>query len=1302
MNKINLENYFCRVGKTLLLLLSILMISLNSKVAAQNKYINLNLVDDSGLDESVATVWVGGYTQLYDDGRCGVLQSDGTFAIPSIKSQVSNYGGYAGNTYYYYEFEFFKVSDIPKIRLDEPPTGKNLGNQRLYFVISKDKPSPIHTTLTTDSAGQWGWDTYSSNPLTTIGYDYFGNSMMAPGPYDIFEFGYDAQFDTSQVNGLGLNWRFRADYAKSSDKLPNSTWEEYGVNGNISRKQIGSAFKAFIANEAQNILNTEPNAEPKPDAKDWEVLLFNSTLGSGTDAWTPPLIDGQFFYICDPADYLGNILTATWTKDTTNQMATWLDDAVNEFYTEGNYLSINLSSGTPKIYTGKCTVMIPPAKFGIGYEVPTFVLYLQDANGNIGDPLYFPKPIPAASADPGKLAAWLIFGNNYGAYGSTGKTFAFADGNANDEGLINDNIWQAFNRGVAVDGIGDKDIAAGHSTTKWNDDTKWYNQFDKKHNYNLFAKFCHYSDIDGKDSRTSGKPSIFIDNCAYGFGEDENPDGPRPNEDNVPPKTILSPTAGDYVTLTLGPYSETPTSYTLTMEADPKGFATLSPASGGTHNAGTQVSLSTSNIKPGYHFVHWEIIVAGTGNINYYNGSGENNAYTLTMNGNTTATAILELNKTEAKVSLVDNPNGSLSIEPKGTYYVGQNITVTATPNFHYHFSQFQFKADGNNTKSTNNPCSLNLTGDTTISASFDLSKKQATVNIIENDNGSISVSPDKPYAVGQLITITATPNDNYQFERFYITSGSSKPVILPDNPQTYKLTQETTTIAAKFSEVAPTVALTMAVSPKGVATTNPVEGGNYKEGSKVDLTATATNANYHFKHWLLAIGSASPITQHGSGTNNECKLTITGATTATAVFEKNETAAKVTVTPNDNGTVTISPSSGPYYVGQSITATATANDNYQFSHFEISAGGNKTVSKANPLTFNLTGDTTITVVYNETENTATLTMAVSPTDAGTVTSSQTVNQGEPVPIEVLYIANGYKFLRWTCERYASINDVSSESTFVTVTNDLATVTGEFSRYKPDNISVGSVIELTASELRITDDDFSKKPKIMVTYDDKSSGKNGTENLRVVTKVNKKSTTSQVYAEWTKNIPLFDKKDYRDKSKSMYEILAENPMNSLVTGKLTVMDKEISKSDFTLNRVLHLIPPSISQITGKFTEGETFKVIGKFFGAKPPEIFLEYTVTKNGRTEYKLKKCKIVKKNADGSSTLLFKDARGRTGKSCMKVWYDDIVYTNEPKAVGYSEVTVEYPKINSEKMKLNGYLVLNNKIAITTAKIPE
>ena len=160
------------------------LLILSSRVFAQDNFLYLHLVDDSGLDPSVATVWVGGYTQLYDDGRCGVLQSDGTFQVPSIQNKVGTRGNCENKTCYYYEFDFFKVSDISQIRLDEPPSGTNIGNQRLYFVISKDKPTPLHTALTTDPSGQWEWTLYSSNPLTTEGLDDFGNSLMAPGPYD--------------------------------------------------------------------------------------------------------------------------------------------------------------------------------------------------------------------------------------------------------------------------------------------------------------------------------------------------------------------------------------------------------------------------------------------------------------------------------------------------------------------------------------------------------------------------------------------------------------------------------------------------------------------------------------------------------------------------------------------------------------------------------------------------------------------------------------------------------------------------------------------------------------------------------------------------------------------------------------------------------------------------------------------------------------------------------------------------------------------------------------------------------------
>ncbi len=122
-------------------------------------------------------------------------------------------------------------------------------------------------------------------------------------------------------------------------------------------------------------------------------------------------------------------------------------------------------------------------------------------------------------------------------------------GSAGDAGLLQDCIWEAICRGVSIYGVFPQKKSKGESTASWNDSSIWYQEGIASH---VYAKFLHYSTIDGKDSRSGGIP-IFYNNAAYGFSMDENPLGPYSGP-NIPSKTPMNVPDDATVTITVGPW----------------------------------------------------------------------------------------------------------------------------------------------------------------------------------------------------------------------------------------------------------------------------------------------------------------------------------------------------------------------------------------------------------------------------------------------------------------------------------------------------------------------------------------------------------------------------------------------------------------------------------------------------------------------------------------------------------------------------------------------------------------------------
>ncbi|MFY9223525.1 MAG: hypothetical protein WAQ98_12700 [Blastocatellia bacterium] len=416
------------------------------------------LLNKTGLDLTVARTWVaawinGGSNSFKVLGQNGIFQP-----VTGTNPEVP----------------FLDIDQIPNstVYLSDPTNG----NDRFIFVVSLEQPSPLQVA--------------GNLPVEFTAYPYtVPPGVASPGPYDIFEFGLDAQDDLSAVNGFGLNLSFGVD----------GNSQQYGANPNFARRQIGQAFKMFIKNEEGGL----------PSASAFAELLYDAPISSSAPA--PPMVDNQFFGICDPNDMLA-AKTANYTKSSGDPLEKFWDDTLAAFFTNGLYLSINLGGGN--IYSGQCANN-------------TYTL----SNGT--NTYNFSKPSSSLSS------AQYVFQQS------------FSKTPAADQGLLQDNIWEALCRGVACGGTSTKSITNGETTQYWNNPANWYEVGTVCH---LYAKFLHYSTIDGTDSRQGGTP-IFYNNAAYGFSMDENPDGPYSGP-NVPSKTPTNVPDGSTVTITIGAWEK--------------------------------------------------------------------------------------------------------------------------------------------------------------------------------------------------------------------------------------------------------------------------------------------------------------------------------------------------------------------------------------------------------------------------------------------------------------------------------------------------------------------------------------------------------------------------------------------------------------------------------------------------------------------------------------------------------------------------------------------------------------------------
>jgi len=314
-----------------------------------------------------------------------------------------------------------------------------------------------------------------------------------------------------------------------------------------------------------------------------------------------------------------------------------------------------------------------------------------------------------------------------------------------------------------------------------------------------------------------------------------------------------------------------PNQYTATCMANDNTRGSVTTA-GGSYNYLTSITF-TAVPNANYHFLRWS------------NGSTDN-PITFTLTQDTALTAIF----VGLTANVDDNTKGTVS----HTKTANLIEVVTATPNYGYHFLQWQ---DGN----TQNPRTVALTQDTTLTAYFAVNTYYLT--LVSNDTTMGAVTGGGSYDYLTQVTLTATASEHHHFVQW--NDGNTT------NPRLVTVTSDST-FMAQFEEDA---RYTITVHCNDTAMGTAAGSGTYYGGEQVVLTASP-RAHHHFVGW-------------GDGnTQNPRTITVVGDADYTAVFEADRFT--ITVTANDPamGSVT---GGGEYGYGTEVTIAAQPFANYGF-----------------------------------------------------------------------------------------------------------------------------------------------------------------------------------------------------------------------------------------------------------------------------------------------------------------------------------------------------------------------------------
>jgi uncharacterized repeat protein (TIGR02543 family) len=170
--------------------------------------------------------------------------------------------------------------------------------------------------------------------------------------------------------------------------------------------------------------------------------------------------------------------------------------------------------------------------------------------------------------------------------------------------------------------------------------------------------------------------------------------------------------------------------------------------------------------------------------------------------------------------------------------------------------------------------------------------------------------------------------------------------------------------------------------------------GGPYNAGTNCTITATPASG-YQFQSWK----------KNGTvvSTNLSYTFTVTENATYTAYFGEipiNYYTIDTEVNPANAGSVS---GGGTFQEGSSITLTATANNGYEFDHWQ---DGNT----QNPRTITVTQNATYTATFSQLEYT--ITVYANPTDGGNVSGDGTFHYGETATLTATPNTN-YEFAGW-------------------------------------------------------------------------------------------------------------------------------------------------------------------------------------------------------------------------------------------------------------------------------------------------
>ncbi|KNZ42624.1 InlB B-repeat-containing protein [Acetobacterium bakii] len=325
----------------------------------------------------------------------------------------------------------------------------------------------------------------------------------------------------------------------------------------------------------------------------------------------------------------------------------------------------------------------------------------------------------------------------------------------------------------------------------------------------------------------------------------------------------------------------------------------------------------------------------------------------------------------------------------------GSKVTLTATPNAGYKFSQW---TDENTVVVGTNPTlSITVTDNGKYTASF--VPDTVEIQVSADPTGGGTVSGSGTYVSGTSVTLTATPAENYCFVQWI--NPQTQAVISKKSNYTFTASAATSgQYSAVFEVKMIPVQISKVASPASLQSITVMPAaGNYASGTVLPLEARWTGSAVTFLGWYA----------NGVLLSSEINFnyTVTEPVLITAVFDTDWGSVIVFGNPFSSRTVDIDIQP----IGTSLNYNGQS-DNYDFVNWTNPAGA---VVSSNP-NLDVEVQTGLqTFIANVTPKIFTISVIETPTRGGTVqvTSDSSIPYGKNATVEAT-ASPGYSFNSWT------------------------------------------------------------------------------------------------------------------------------------------------------------------------------------------------------------------------------------------------------------------------------------------------